>query len=186
MTASYLTQTDLDNYGHELIDVTQRAALHAVAPELQEIRNQNAELQRRLAIEARHRLDQQVAAAVPDYQTIDRDSRWHRYLLELDPLSGRPRQLLLNDAIANGDANRVRAFFDGFKRENPTPTSTQATSSRSRSPSPAGQIYTREMIRQLYEQHRKGAFTEAAWAKIESDLFAAQHENRIQSVYLTK
>ena len=33
---SYLTQEDVQNYGNELIDVTQRAALHAIAPQLHE------------------------------------------------------------------------------------------------------------------------------------------------------
>jgi hypothetical protein len=74
MVANYLTEQDVRDYGSELLDVSQRAALHAVAPHLMSLEQQNAELQRRLAKEARHRLDQQVAAAVPDYQTIDRDS----------------------------------------------------------------------------------------------------------------
>ena len=38
-----------------------------VAPHLQKLEQQNVQL-RRLAKEARHRLDQQVAAAVPNYQ----------------------------------------------------------------------------------------------------------------------
>src|SRR5580765_2130699 len=75
---SYLTQEDVQNYGNELIDVTQRAALHAVAPHLQEIERQNAELRERLAREARRNLDQQVEIAVPNYREIDRDPRWHR------------------------------------------------------------------------------------------------------------
>ena len=44
-SADYLTEQDVQNYGNELIDVTQRAALHAVAPQLQELEQQNAELQ---------------------------------------------------------------------------------------------------------------------------------------------
>jgi hypothetical protein len=61
MSSSYLTQNDVDNYGHELIDVTQRAALQAVAPHLQSLEQQNAALQRRLAIEVRRRLDDQIS-----------------------------------------------------------------------------------------------------------------------------
>jgi hypothetical protein len=55
---NYLTQNDVDNYGHDLINVTQRAALHAVAPHLQNLEQQNSDLRQRLAVEARHRLDQ--------------------------------------------------------------------------------------------------------------------------------
>ena len=93
-------QDDLNNYGPELINVTQRAALQAVAPHLQNLESQNVALRQRLAVEARHRLDQRVERAVPDYREIDRDPQWHRWLLGVDTLTGRVRQQLLNDAIA--------------------------------------------------------------------------------------
>jgi hypothetical protein len=106
--ANYLTDEDVNNYGPELIDVTQRAALQAIQPQLQQLNQQNAQLQQRLAVEARRRLDSEIASAVPDYQTIDRDPRWHRWLLGIDSLSGRVRQTLLNEAIAAGDPHRVK------------------------------------------------------------------------------
>jgi hypothetical protein len=186
---AWLTEQDVQNYGTELIDVTQRAALHAISPELQDIRNQNAELQRRLAQEARHRLDQQVAAAVPDYQTIDRDPNWHRWLLGYDTYTGQVRQQLLNDAIASGQANRVIAFFKGYLREsgNQSPGSAATTSGRTRSFGKP--VYTRDQIAQLYSAHRQGAYAgqEQAWARQEADIFAAQREGRVQGLpYLTK
>ena len=69
---SGLTPEDLQTWGGDLINLTQRSALHAVSPHLQSLEQQNAELRQRLAQEARHRLDQQVAAAVPDDLEIDR------------------------------------------------------------------------------------------------------------------
>jgi hypothetical protein len=42
--------------------------MHAVAPHLKNLEQQNAELRQRQAIEARHRLDERVAAAVPNCQ----------------------------------------------------------------------------------------------------------------------
>ena len=76
--SDYLTQDDVQNYGGDLLDVSQRAAMHAVTPHLQALGQQNAELQRRLAIEARKNLDQRVATAVPNYQAIDQNPAWHR------------------------------------------------------------------------------------------------------------
>jgi len=52
-----------------------------------------------------------------NWPEIDRDPRWHAWLLTIDPLSGQPRQELLNDAIASGSAARCIAFFQGFMRE---------------------------------------------------------------------
>jgi hypothetical protein len=183
MTA-WLTQNDVDAYGTELIDLTQRSALHALAPTLQNLEQANAELRQRLAIEARRNLDQRVAAAVPDYQQIDRDPRWHQWLRAPDPLSGVPRQQLLNDAIASGSATRVRAFFEGFRQEvGGTQSHASArTTSRTRSASsPRGRVYTRAEIAQLYEHHRKGAYAgrDAEWQRLEYDIIRAGAEGRV-------
>jgi hypothetical protein len=177
--ATWLTQDDVNNYGHELIDVTQRAALHAVAPELQEIRRQNAELQQRLAREARRALDQRVEREVPNYREVDRDPYWHRYLLEIDVLSGRPRQVLLNDAIASGDANRVAAFFKGFMREAGGPQTASAAPARARSASSGKTVYSRPQIAALYERHRRGELVGPEWAGLEVDIIRAGAEGRI-------
>ena len=183
----YLTQDDVAQYGGELTDFAQRAALHALAPELQDIRNQNAELQRRLAKEARFRLDQQVAAAVPNYKEIDRDSNWHRWLLQHDALSGEVRQRLLNAAIQRGDANSVVAFFRQYQSGGgSTHAASPASGGRTRSASSGRQIYTREMIGDLYERRRKGEIAEVDWNRIEADIFDAQKTGRISGAYLTK
>jgi hypothetical protein len=192
MADYYLTENDVQNYGHDLLDVSQRAALHAVAPHLQHLEQQNAELQQRLAREQRHRLDQQIAAAVPNFREIDNDPRWHRWLLGVDPLNGRMRQHILDDAIRAGDPSRVTAFFRGYMQEQgaagQTPGHTGHASQRARS-AREKPIYTRELIGALYEQHRRGEFAgrEKEWAQIEQDIFRAQREGRVQAhPYLTK
>jgi hypothetical protein len=209
-TQPWLTQQDVDNYGAELIDVTQRAALHAIQPKLAEVEQQNAELQRRLAVEARRRLDQAVEVAVPNYRDIDRNPRWHRWLLGVDVLSGRVRQQLLNEAIAQASAPRVISFFKGFLAEEeatghiepasavqqPTaprtpalPLASLAAPGRAR-PATGGDTsmptdkptYTRPQIAQLYRLHQKGAYVgrEAEWARQERDIIAAGNEGRIR------
>jgi hypothetical protein len=207
---AYLTQEDEQNYGRELLDVTQRAALHVVAPHLQEMERQNADLRDQLAREARRALDQAVELAVPNYRDIDRDPRWHRWLLGIDVLSGRVRQQLLNEAISSAQAPRVISFFRGFLNEEaatghnePAPVSHQAAPPREPAvnlaslaapgrarPATGGDamlpperpIYTRAQIRQLYEQHRRGAYVgrEAEWARQDADIIAAGREGRIR------
>jgi hypothetical protein len=115
MTQQYLTENDVYNYGNDFIDVSQRAALHAIAPHLQQLQNDNADLRARQAREARRALDERVAAAVPNYRDYDRDARWHQWLRAIDVMSGRVRQQLLNEAISSGDTNRVVAFFKQFE-----------------------------------------------------------------------
>jgi hypothetical protein len=207
---TYLTDQDVENYGSELIDVTQRAALQAIQPQLQAVEAQNVELQRRLAIEARRRLDQAVELSVPDYKEIDRNPRWHRWLLGVDVLSGRVRQQLLNEAISAASAPRVISFFRGFQNEEaatghiePAPSSQQPAAPREAAiplaslaapgrarPATGGDtlfppdkpIYSRAQIAQLYRLKQKGAYVgrEPEWARQELDIIAAGNEGRIR------
>jgi hypothetical protein len=172
--ADFLTRSDVENYGPDLVDLVQRGAAHALGPVLEQIQEDNAQLRQRLAREARFRLDQQVERALPDFRDRDRDPRWHRWLLGIDNLSGCVRQQLLNDAIASGDANRVTAFFRGFERESGGSHAASAAPGRTRS-SGNKPIYTRSQIRDLYSAHQKGL-----WAGREAhDIIAAGREGRI-------
>src|SRR4051812_11558052 len=113
----FLTPEDEANYGRELLDVTQRAALQAVTPRIQEIEQQNANLRQQVARERRRALDQAVELSVPGFREIDRNPRWHRWLLGIDVLSGRVRQTLLDEAVSAGAAPRVISFFKSFQNE---------------------------------------------------------------------
>jgi hypothetical protein len=178
----YLNQSDLDTYGHEMLDVSRRAAMDVVSPHLETLSQQNAALLKGLAQERRHRLDAQVAELVPDYQEVDRDPAWHRWLLGVDTMTGRIRQALLDDAIRKGSAERVAAFFRGFQNEAPASGSTGGTGGARRSRAAASKpIYTPAQIKQFYEDRRKGRYAgrEAEADRIERDFFDAQRTQRI-------
>jgi hypothetical protein len=191
MTQAYLTQNDVDNYGADLLNVSQRAALHSVAPILQRQEQLIADLQARQARDRRHRLDQEVEQAIPNYRDFDRDPRWHQWLSGTDGLSGCMRQQLLNEAIASGNTNRVVAFFRQFASQagQPSATGSSRAYGRSRTASAGQPFYSRADITRLYDAHRRGAYNgrEADWARQEADIFAAQREGRIeQKPYFTK
>jgi hypothetical protein len=188
MVVNFLTRADVDAYGPELVDFAQRAAAQAMAPHLQNLNAENAELRQQLAREARYRLDAQVAAAIPNFREIDRDPRWHQWLMTLDPLTGQIRQQLLNDAIASGSVARVSAFFRGFQQEAGQAADSPAPQ-RARNTASSKPTYTRDQIAQLYAAHRKGAYAdrEAEWARQEEDIIAAGREGRVSGgPYLTK
>jgi hypothetical protein len=207
----FLTPEDEQNYGRDLLNVAKRAAMETVVPHLQTLEQKNEELRRQLAKEQRRQLDNAVEIAVPDYREIDRNPRWHRWLLGIDVLSGRVRQTLLNEAISVGAAPRVVWFFKSFLSEEvatghvasapssqPAPAPREpaisltslAAPGRAR-PATGGDAslpadkptYTRAQVKQLYEQHRKGAYVgrEAEWARLEADFFTAQREGRYRS-----
>jgi hypothetical protein len=184
LMANYLTQNDVDAYGHDLVDFSQRAAMQAVAPYIQNLKQQTADLRARQAQQQRRRLDQAVDAAVSDFREVDRNPRWHQWLLGVDQMSGRIRQVLLNDAIDRGNTARVVAFFRQFQQTGQTAPGLGAVLQRR--PSPRGRIYTRPEITRLYEQHRRGAYAgrEAEWARQEADIIAAGREGRVASAEL--
>jgi len=188
---NYLTQQDEREYGRDLIDFSMRAATQAVAPHLQELERRNAALEQQLAREQRHTLDSQVTATIPNWPEINRDPRWHQWLMGVDSLNGRSRQQLLNDAIASGSAERCAAFFQSFMRAQGG--SRAAPAHGSPKPAPGGSadkpVYTPQQIKQIYEMKRKGAWNgkEAEFARLEQDIFEAQKERRMLApVYLTK
>jgi hypothetical protein len=188
--ANYLTSEDRAAYGDDLLNVSQRAAMQTVAPYLQQLSQQNAELRTRVARASRQNLDAAVERAVPNYREIDRNENWHEFLRGIDPLSGVVRQTLLNSAIDAGDTNRVVGFFRTFLAQEGQPTGASTRTSpplgmilhRTRSSSSRGRSYTRAQIKQLYDQHRRGAYLgrEAEWARQEADIFAAQRDGRFQ------
>jgi hypothetical protein len=206
---AYVTEQDVQNYGGELVDFAQRAAIQAVHPHLQTLEAQNAELRQQLAKTARRSLDQMVEQAVPNFRQIDRDPRWHNWLLGIDLYTGRVRQELLDEAITAASAPRVISFFKGFLNEEVATGHLEPAGSPQAAPPrepaidlrsiaapgrdrpangsdyslpPDKPIYTRVTIRDLYAAHRKGAYNgrEAEWNRIEADLFAAQREGRVQ------
>ena len=173
---NYLTQKDVEDYGHDVLDLAQRAALHATAPELQRINDQNESLRRQLAQEQRRGLYRTLDAQLPTWQEIDNDPRWRQWLLFSDPLNGRPRQSLLNDAIAKGDATRVLSFFRSFLAEaGQSPQQPQQASS-----APTGKrTYTRAQITQVSNDFLRGRIPEADYQKLSADMHTAVNEGRI-------
>jgi hypothetical protein len=117
MPRGYLTEKDVQEYGPDVLDLAQRAALHAVTPNLSRLEDENAKLRRQLAEDRKRGLYQTLDAQIPDWRQIDNNPRWRQWLHLPDLYSGRIRQQLLNDAIQAADATRVSSFFRGFLAE---------------------------------------------------------------------
>jgi hypothetical protein len=151
--------------------------MQVAAPQIEALGQQTLELHQQLAIERRKRLDADVEAAIPNFREIDRDPRWHSWLLGHDSLSGRVRQTLLNEAIRDGATHRVLAIFRSFMilhrvgGEQP----------RGGVPYEQPRTYTRQEIARLYDQHRRGAYKgrEAEWQALERDIIQGGAQGRI-------
>jgi hypothetical protein len=182
---NYLTQDDVNTYGTDLIDLTQRAAHQALAPTLDFMQQQNARLQQQLAREAKARIDLALDAAIPNWQQIGQSQQFIDWLRQVDNLNGRPRQMLLNEATVRGDASAVIAMFKAYLADKwaAGQGGAQAPTQSRRMPEWSSEkpVYTGAQIAKFYDQHRRGAYRgrEAEWARQEQDFYLAQKEGRV-------
>jgi hypothetical protein len=178
-----ITRDDIDNYGSELIDMSRRAAMEALAPDLHRLGAENQQL-RAMAQRAQHgEIQRTLDAQVPGWHEIYQDPRFSQWLAMPDDYSGAVRSQLLRDAVAKGDAARIAAIYRGFQQEAGQPQYRSRGSGARSSATGNKPNYTREQIRQIYAQRARGAISDARWAQIEPDIIAAASEGRINSVF---
>ena len=182
---SYLTQDDVTNFGHEIIDLIQRGSRQTMAPILDRLEERDEQLREGLQRAAKTAIDHALDVAVPTWRQVNQDPRWFQWLNSPEPYSGYRRQDLLNDAVAQGDADRVIRIFRGFIAEaggQPAPSSRPASVLPASYPAPSsrGRIYSREDITRMAALHRRKAITDAEYAKWENEFIRAANEGRVK------
>ena len=204
-----ITDDDVKNYGNDIIDLTRRAALDAVAPELDALRKQNANLLQRVAQTTQTTVYDTIERAIPNWRDINVSPSFKAWCALRDVYSGQLRGQMLNAAIRAADAPRAIAFFKGFLDEEtatgqvPKPPSPVATDARQpavqlatlvspgrdrpapgNSPaSPADKpSFTRPQIAKFYADVRKGVYSGRDEERTAHELaiFAAQREGRVR------
>ena len=204
--ARLLTDQERADYGTELIEVVQKAALEAVAPEITTLKQQNQQLRQKVAQQDQQGIFAALDQAVPNWREINESDRFKAWCRLPDLYSGVLRGRLLNDAFRAGQAPRVAQFFRGFlteevatgqqsvtlpsavERTAAVPLETLAAPGRAKpatgadsTSAPADKpIITRQQIAAFYDQVRRGAYAgrDADKARDEAIIFAAQREGR--------
>jgi hypothetical protein len=169
-----LTQQDLDDYGPAFIDMTRRAAVDAVAPELQQLRAQNQQLRQMAARAQNTRIQQALDQALPHWRSTYANPAFSEWLESPDPYAGEPRAQLLRRAVAAG----VR-FYAGFEREAHHAPAGHQRAQQSRPAASGGNIYTCQQITDFYKRRRDGLISDADWARREADIVRAASEGRV-------
>ena len=206
-----ITDKDVEEYG-DSIDVMRRAAREEVL----EARSEIADLKRvlsqlqtsvvpkvesvahRQAVSAEQAFWSELTAVVPDWRDINANQDFHSWLLEVDPISGMPRQRFLEDAQNQLDSRRVAGFFKMWQSMNGNSVAQQTRSTaatqlekqlapgRGRtatgtSATPDVRTYSRTDVAKFFDDVRKGLYKgrEQERDRMERDIFAAQGEGRI-------
>lgn len=160
----------------------------------EEFKPQMDRVEQSAAESARESYMRELARLVPNWQEIDTDDNFTAFLDERDELSGRTRRTYFQEADKAMNAARVAKFFTAFKGNSAPaqpPAEPQAPSAIDvmvqpsavrASPPPQGRrIWTQADVAKFYGDVRRGAYKPADVARIESDLFAAQRENRMRA-----
>ena len=205
---SLLSDDEKEEYG-DSIDIMRKVSQEVAGNYEQQIKSltgQVQQLQSALVPRVEHLAQQQTQTAeqtfwselsnvVPNWREINDNQDFQAWLLEVDPLSGMPRQAFLEDAQRNLDARRAAGFFTSWPgaqlpAQNASPTAStelerQVAPGKGRSgPSPTSntaKTYTKADIKKFFDDVRFGKFKgkEKERDAIEQDIFVAQREGRI-------
>jgi hypothetical protein len=204
-----VTEKDVKDYGPDMLNAVQRAAIDAVAPMLaqvdQRVQKTNQELEKNKV----ENVYETLAAQLPNWNEVNESPRFKIWCGLRDVYSGQVRGSLLQDALRQGNSSRVLAFFNGFLAEEratghlpnaqPEPVvqprvaavSLESLAAPGRAHPASGAdtptaidkpIYTRSQISQFYDRVRKGHYVgrEQDKARDEAAIFAAQREGRVR------
>ena len=202
-----ITADDEKTFGAEIIDLTKRAALEVVKPELDNLRTENNQLRQRVSAQAANGVYVDLNAQIPNWKEINTSPRFLQWLSLRDIYSGEVRGKMLRQAFAAANAPRVLAFFNGFLTEEratghlPDPAA-PAANMAPRQPAvnlvnlaapgvrpatdtnaPADKpIFTHKQIAEFYSQQGRARYVgrEEDRKNDEREIFAAQREGRIR------
>ena len=204
-----ITDEDRSNYGDDLIDLTRRAAMEAVGPEIESLRAENQNLKRQVGTTSKRELFMELDRSLPDWRRINTSVQFKTWLRLPNVYTNRVRQEMLNEAVDGAKAPQVLALFKDFLAEQGAtgqqvqPQSveqvhpprvpavqleTLAAPGRARPASGENQVpadkpyYTRAGISKFFDEKRRGLWAgrETEAQRIENDLSLAQREGRIQ------
>jgi len=156
----------VEEYGQEFYDLVRQVARKEVGSldDLETVRKDLEDLKQDRQMSKRERFDKDLKDAVPDWEQINVEPKFHSWLAETDPFTGEVRQTLLDRAAGALNANRVAAIFDAFKGTLPKPKQPAETSRRPVSPPRGGNTdpepprpqYTISDWNQLQDEARRG------------------------------
>lgn len=117
----YVTPTEVQEYGEELMDIVGRRAREVYEPviaqlanELNTIRQQVGGVRNSVAYDASVKMYEDLAKEVPNWEAINGSVEFGQWLDQPDPLTGQIRRSILNYSHGRNMTGSVIAAFKGF------------------------------------------------------------------------
>lgn len=189
---SLVKPEEIQEFGEPLVDLIRRAARDEASSKDAEIQALHSKLERFEASSTKtQEIDfyERLRVSVPDWEELNMNAGFLKWLSEYDELTEVQRQDSLDDAVRNNDAMRAARFFNKWKEMSGKQAATASKSMESQvvpststvsSPPPGKKIWTRPEIQAFYEKARRGDISDKDMVAIEADILAAQLEKRIR------
>lgn len=194
-----ITQTDITEYGTDLIDLIGRKASEVVGSQMKTLEAQLAELRNYMSglaqttVKNTHaQFEDQLTAKVPDWRSLNVDPQFIAWLNTPAPFTKESKLDLLRRASNEYDAMKAAEFFLAYKGDTaPESAPAQPTAAKFVAPgkpqAPVNKIegtgnkrmWTRPDIAKVYDDKMAGRISQSEFDKLEADIFKAQRENRI-------
>lgn len=200
-----VTEEDEETFGRDLIEVQRKVAREVAAEfedELAKLRSDNEALREMLEGTSgqvrQGNFRTELLRLVPDFEMVDSDPEWIKWLDTVDPILRAPRRTLASRAYENGDAQAVAHYVNLFRAEQAPveqePAKKQAKqqelerqiqpSRKATSVNPEsgkGKLYSSadisEMFKRIVKLNNSGRFEEAN--KLEAEIDSAYAQNRV-------
>lgn len=183
---------EIEEYGPGLVDLARRIAkeeMMAKDSEISRLKTQIQTISEATSNTVTNDFFRSLSAIVPDWEKLNEDPGFLKWLEEVDELTGEQRLSLLGKAEAAKDAVRAGKFFSAYKKTSQTWAANSAHSlenqlvpptNKTPETPPSKRIWTRAEISDFYSRMRRGLVSDKDAIAIEADITAASIEGRIR------
>jgi hypothetical protein len=183
---------EIEQYGEGLIDVARRVAREELASKdavISKLQNEINSIKSVTTNVVSDNFFKSLTELVPDWEALNANDNFLKWLDEVDELTGETRQSLLSKAESQRDPVRAAKFFNMFKKTSQSWAANSNTSleqqivppvNQPSSSPPSKKIWTRGEISDFYDRVRRGSISDTDAIAIEADITAATIEGRIR------
>lgn len=183
---------EIEQYGEGLIDVARRVAREELASKdavISKLQNEINSIKSVTTNVVSDNFFKSLTELVPDWEALNANDNFLKWLDEVDELTGETRQSLLSKAESQRDPVRAAKFFNMFKKTSQSWAANSNTSleqqivppvNQPSSSPPSKKIWTRGEISDFYDRVRRGSISDTDATAIEADITAATIEGRIR------
>jgi len=160
MTNKHLDLGDFESYGAEMSDLVNLT--NQQTAEIRQLKGKVDDVGRSAIRVSEDIFYKELDRAVPDWNAVNKDANWREWLGQVDPLTGKIRQELLDAARDAFDVNRVVTFFKTFKGSG----GVYSQSSSESEPERKASTITRAQYTKAVKDTQTGRMTEEEFNKI--------------------